>query len=165
ANPVTGIIFDPGGLLALTPTTTTLSISPNPSVFGQTVASTAAVSPLSSGRGPLTGTVQFSIDGTNVGPVFTLSGGIATFTFSNLLAGTHSITASYSGDNNFAGSTSSSLTQIVLTRAQATQNLVNTINGINLDQGKTTSLDAKLQAAISSFNPNNNTAAKNQLNA
>ena len=51
------------------------------------------------------------------------------------------------------------------TPAQATQNLIITINGMNLNTGETTSLDSKLQAVINSLNAHNNTAAKNQLNA
>jgi hypothetical protein len=43
----------------------------------------------------------------------TLSGGTATFTTSGLTGGTHSITAIYGGDANFANSTSPGLTQTV----------------------------------------------------
>src|SRR6202011_2988475 len=43
----------------------------------------------------------------------TLSGGSATYTTSALAAGSHSITAVYSGDNTFATVTSAALTQVV----------------------------------------------------
>ena len=39
---------------------------------------------------------------------------LATYTTSDLLAGTHTITAVYNGDTNFSDNTSSSLTQTVL---------------------------------------------------
>jgi hypothetical protein len=42
-----------------------------------------------------------------------VSGGTATFSVPNLSAGTHSITATYNGDANYGGSTSSVLIQVV----------------------------------------------------
>jgi hypothetical protein len=50
----------------------------------------------------------------------TLSGGTATFTTSGLTAGTHSITAIYGGNANFAGSTSPALMQTVNKAANST---------------------------------------------
>jgi hypothetical protein len=91
----------------LTATTTTVSSSLNPSVFGQSVTFTATVTP-NSGNGTPTGTVQFQIDGMSVGVPFSLSGtGTATYSTAALAVGTHSITASSSGDNNFAPSSGS----------------------------------------------------------
>src|SRR4029077_18347928 len=89
-------------------TATTLTSSLNPSTFGQAVTLTATVSPSS---GP-TGTVQFFDGATPLGTV-ALSGGTASLTTSTLAVGAHSITAVYSGDTNYAGSTSSALTQTV----------------------------------------------------
>jgi hypothetical protein len=90
-----------------TGTTTTVASSNNTSFFGQSVTFTATVSPVS-GSGTPTGTVQFQIDGVNAGspvPVSTSDGvTTATFTTRDLSAGTHTITAIYSGDNNFAPS-------------------------------------------------------------
>ena len=90
------------------PTTTTLSSSANPSTSGQSVTLTATVSPSTA-----TGTVQFAIDGTNVGSPVTLSGGQATFHSSSLSVGSHTITAAYSGDTNDATSASPALSQTV----------------------------------------------------
>ena len=70
---------------------------------------TAIVTP-GSGSGP-TGTVQFKIDGSNAGSPVTLSGGTAAYSTVALAAGNHSITAVYSGNANFAGSMSSTVTQ------------------------------------------------------
>ena len=95
--------------------TTTLSSLQNPSTFSQQVTFTATVSPSSA-----TGTIQFQIDGTNFGSPVALSGGTATLTTSSLSVGTHSVTASYGGDSNFAGSTSSALTQTVNKRVTVT---------------------------------------------
>jgi hypothetical protein len=43
----------------------------------------------------------------------TLSGGVGTFTTSTLAIGSHSVTAQYGGDSNFASSTSLAVTQVV----------------------------------------------------
>ncbi len=89
-------------------TATALTSSLDPSVFGQSVTFTATVNPSS---GP-TGTVQF-FDGTSSLGIVALSGGTASLTTATLAVGTHFITAIYSGDGNFGGSTSASLTQTV----------------------------------------------------
>jgi uncharacterized protein (TIGR03437 family) len=89
-------------------TTTTITSSANPSTVGQSVVFTVKVSPAAA-----TGTVTV-LDGTST--LITnlpLSGGVADLSVPNLSAGTHMITAIYSGDNNHAGSTSAPLTQIV----------------------------------------------------
>src|SRR5437660_12042488 len=90
---------------------TTLISSLNPSALGQAVTFTAMVKP-AAGSGTPTGTVTFNDGATVLGPG-TLSGGTATLTTSGLAGGVHSITAIYSGDANFAGSTSPALTQTV----------------------------------------------------
>ena len=51
------------------------------------------------------------------------------------------------------------------TTTQDTQNLINTVNGMNLSEGIANSLDAKLNAAIGYLNSGVNTAAKDSLNA
>src|SRR6266581_2175518 len=92
-------------------TTTIVTSSANPSVFGQSVTLTAAVTGSTTVSNP-SGTVTF-LDGTVTLGTGTLSGGTATFTISVLAVGSHSITASYGGDTNFTGSTSAVLTQTV----------------------------------------------------
>jgi hypothetical protein len=86
-------------------------LAPTPA-FGQAVTFTATVS----GTGGLTptGSVVF-FDGANPIGTGTLSNGVATFATATLAAGPHStITASYSGDGAFAGSTSSPVPETVL---------------------------------------------------
>ncbi len=92
-------------------TTTTVSSSANPSVFGQTVTFTATVSSTTSGTP--TGTVQFKDGSTNLGKGVPLVNGQAQLLISSLSVGSHSITAVYSGDTNFTTSTSAALTQVV----------------------------------------------------
>ena len=101
----TGVFTVTGGLTA---TTTTVS---NPSAinYGQTASFTATVNPSAA-----TGTVQFKVDGVNVGSPATLSGGTASISgVSGLTAGNRSVTAVYSGDASYATSTSSAVTQTV----------------------------------------------------
>jgi hypothetical protein len=83
-----------------------VSSSASASVFGQAVIFTASISvPVA---GTPTGTVQFQIDGGNVGSPVTVStsggGTIAIFSIATLAVGNHTIIASYSGDGTFASS-------------------------------------------------------------
>ena len=72
---------------------------PNPSVSGQPITLSAVVT--SDGSGVPTGTVQFRVDGTNFGLPEALSGGLANSQTSALPAGSHTITAIYSGNNSY----------------------------------------------------------------
>ncbi|HWC16420.1 MAG TPA: Ig-like domain-containing protein, partial [Terriglobales bacterium] len=84
------------------PTTTTVTSSLNPSVAGQAVTFTAAITSVESGVP--TGIVQF-LDGTSVlGTAELDSTSQATFAISTLSIGTHAIQAAYGGDTNFAAS-------------------------------------------------------------
>jgi hypothetical protein len=96
--------------------TTAVTSSGTPSVYGQSVTFTATVTP-TSGSGE-TGTVEFIVDGSNATNA-TLSGNTASYTLTTLGAGTHSISAVYSGDTNFASSSSSNFSQTV-SKAQLT---------------------------------------------
>jgi hypothetical protein len=79
----------------------------NPSTLGQAVIFTSVVT-TSALSGAPTGTVTFTIDGVVETPVLLqVSNGTdqATFSLSTLSAGTHSISAAYSGDTTFSAST------------------------------------------------------------
>jgi len=88
-------------------TTTGLSSSLNPSVYGSNVTFTATVTP-----GTASGTITFEDGSTQIG-TGTLSGGVVTLTISWLSVSTHSITAVYGGDGNDNGSTSNAVSQVV----------------------------------------------------
>lgn len=92
-------------------TRTGLVVSPNPSSSGDPVTFTATVvpDPSSPGSGSPTGFVQFFDGATAVSGNIMVdpTTGVASFVTSSLLAGSHQITAVYSGDSNFFTSTSS----------------------------------------------------------
>jgi hypothetical protein len=91
-------------------TTTTLTSSPNPSVYGQSVTFTATVT--ASAGGAPTGPVVFMEGATLLG-VVGLTNGTATFGTSALSFGVHTITANYIGDANYNGSASAGITHVV----------------------------------------------------
>ncbi len=92
-------------------TSTAVASSANPSVFGQTITLTATVNSNPPGSGAPTGTVTFN-DGSTVLGTETIANGQASFTTSSFSVGSHSITASYSGDSTFQAS-AGMLTQTV----------------------------------------------------
>jgi hypothetical protein len=94
-------------------TATTLTSSPNPSIYGQAVTFTAVVSS-SAGAPPDGETVTF-MEGATVLGTGHLSGGSASFTTSTLVAGNNAITAVYGGDSDFGGSASKAVKQVVQT--------------------------------------------------
>jgi len=88
------------------PTTTTVTSSANPSAYGQSITLTATVAPTAA-----TGSVTFLDSGAMIGNG-TVSNGVATMTTANLTAGSHNISAVYSGDSTYMPSTGT-LTQVV----------------------------------------------------
>ena len=97
-------------------TTTALTSSLNPSVFGQGVTLTAQVT----GSGSLipTGSVTFTNDTTTLGTIALSSSGSAVLTTAALTAGTHKLSAFYSGDGAF-DSSQGLLTQTVQSHASS----------------------------------------------
>ena len=97
-----------------TTTSTSLTSSLNPSLYGQSVQITATVAPMSGSAMP-TGTVQFSVDGIPAGSPVALSGGSAEYITNSLSLGTHSITAAFTPaiGTGFTGSNATALSQVV----------------------------------------------------
>ena len=91
------------------PTTTTLAMSPaSPVNAGTNVTLTATVKPSSTSTKTPTGTVTFTDAKLGKLGTGTLnSSGVATLASSTLAGASYSITATYGGDTNFSGSTSS----------------------------------------------------------
>jgi hypothetical protein len=101
--------------VVLIPTSTSLISNPNPSVHGRPVTFTATVSPTDGN-----GTVAFNYAGSPITGCASktlakvLTSYIATCTTSTLPEGTDPVTAVYSGDSTYAGSTSNTVNQVVL---------------------------------------------------
>jgi hypothetical protein len=99
-------------------TSTTLASSPNPSAGGQLVTMTATITP-STLVTPISGTVTFRRGSTVLGTA-PVSGGQAAFTTTTLPAGASNLTAIYSGDATYVGSTSAAISHTVLTGTTTT---------------------------------------------
>jgi predicted esterase len=111
---------------SLTPTTTALSSSLNPSVYEQPVTFTAVVTPA-----PPDGETVTFLQGKTVLGTGTLSSGSTTFTISTLTTGgTDNIKAEYPGDASLASSTSNVVEQVVDPAATTTA-LVSSLNPSN----------------------------------
>jgi hypothetical protein len=83
---------------------TTVAASTNPSVLNQPVTFTATVN---GGGSTPTGTVQFQIDGRNLGQPVSLMGGTASVSTSTLSVGPHTVAAIYNGDQTYLSSSDS----------------------------------------------------------
>ncbi len=98
--------FGTGTLTVANASQVSLAIAPNPSVFGQGIVFTATVSAVGMGSGIPTGTVTFLDGATSLGAASLNASGIAILLRAGLAVGTHSISASYSGDAKNLGSVS-----------------------------------------------------------
>ena len=108
------IAIVPGTLTIVTASTTTnLAMSATSTHYGDSVTLTATITP-----DHATGAVTFS-EGSIVLGSGTVTNGVATFTTTALPAGTHTITATYSGDLDFGGSTSGAVTVTVAVATSA----------------------------------------------
>ena len=121
--------------VVLVATTTSLTSSPNPSTYGQTVAFTATVTS-SLGVPPPDGEIISFMKGTTVLGTGTLSGGSANFMTSTLPVGTNAIKAVYGGDSSLPGSTSNVVKQVV-SKATTTTVLASSLNPSNVGQSVT----------------------------
>jgi uncharacterized repeat protein (TIGR03803 family) len=133
-----GMVFEIQGAgfttATATKTATTLSSSPNPSTYGQTVTFIAAVTS-KLGAPPDGETVTFMRCTTVLGTGI-LSAGSASFTTSALPMADNSIKVVYSGDSNFAGSASKWSKQVV-SKATTTTTLVSSQNPSSSGQSVT----------------------------
>jgi hypothetical protein len=100
--------------VTLAPDSTTLISSVNPAAVGQSVSFTATIVSSTSGvTAAPTGSVTFFDSGNSLGTI-SVASGVAVFATTSLAAGNHSITAQYSGDSNFATSSSTALSEAVV---------------------------------------------------
>jgi sugar lactone lactonase YvrE len=165
AGPVTGsVVFAGAGVVPQSillsgtatpaPTTVQLSTSVNPALAGQPITYMAVVTPI--GLGTPTGTVAFDLAGASFNTQ-TLAPGSSTAlaTTPALPTGTDTITAVYSGDSNFTGSTSSTLPQVVedfgITLTPQPNNPAGSTNQ-TVVPGKTVTFDFALTPLLGPFN-------------
>jgi VCBS repeat-containing protein len=106
-------------------------LSTNP---GENVTFTATVTVTPPGAGIPGGQVRFFDGATQLGTINLDGSGVATLSTTSLASGSHSITAAYLGSTNFAGSTSSGITQVVA--------LVAVDDGYSVNQDGILSVDA-----------------------
>jgi uncharacterized repeat protein (TIGR03803 family) len=136
-----------------TSTSTSLTSSLNPSTAGESVMLTANVTPF--GPSMPAGTVAFTSNGgtiTGCSPVALVTGD-AVCTTTSLGVGTDTIVATYSGDSNYAGSTSAPLLQVVNPAVLPQLQLSTSDNnvGITAGQAGSVTLMVSASAAVSSL--------------
>jgi hypothetical protein len=122
---VSVLLNQPNGIvLEGAPSDGALTVSPEPSVYGQTISLSIAMSaPPGSGTGTPTGSVTFNVDGSFVATVSLAKGKGATNYSTPLLTGTHTIVATYNGDATYRPE-SFSVLHTVLPPVYATQTVV-----------------------------------------
>jgi YVTN family beta-propeller protein len=102
----TGVLVESIVPAPLITTATAISASANPQTVGSTITFAATVGSSTTSSTSPSGTVSFFDGATKLGTATLASNLTATFATSLLLLGSHSITATYSGNINFAASTS-----------------------------------------------------------
>ena len=113
-------------------TTSNVTSSVDPSVYGQAVTFSVTVSAVAPGAGISTGTVTFSDQNGALGSGSLNGSGLATFTTSALSTSMHTVTASYGGDSNFSGSNdSASATPLLQTVGQASTTTSNVTSSVD----------------------------------
>jgi len=97
--------------ISKTATTTTVTPATTTPTAGSSLQVSATITASTTGSTGPTGTVNFTLDGVSQGtaPVTSGTSPTATLTIPVIAAGTHSLVATYSGDGNYAGSTSPSV--------------------------------------------------------
>jgi hypothetical protein len=128
-------------------TSTSLTSTPNPSNTGQPVTLTATITTPSASPAP-TGKVTF-LDGITVLGISPVSGGTATLTTTFLKAGSHSLTAVYSGDQTYQGSTSPVVVQVVNATTTPTDTLELTVSTTTAVYGQNLVLLAQVAGNVS----------------
>jgi autotransporter-associated beta strand protein len=141
------ITYVPGTLtVSKASTAAALSVAIGTPVFGQSTTFTAQVAPISPGAGHPTGTVTFLVDAV---PIATMpvnpTTGQASFSTSTLGVGSHTITATYSGDASFTSSQSGATQENVA--AAATQSTL-TIQAVRNKRGKIIKVELVSQVLV-----------------
>jgi Bacterial Ig-like domain (group 3) len=114
-------------------TSTQLTANPPTPLFGHPVTLTATITPANPMAGPPSGTVTFS-DGPTPLATVPLTGGQASVTTTKFQPGDHSITASYSGDQNLLPSATNEPTMVTVGFSQPC--ITTRRNGLTVPDGQ-----------------------------
>ncbi|MEI9977744.1 MAG: Ig-like domain repeat protein [Edaphobacter sp.] len=152
-KPATGLgVVDLATLLKVYPravgttsTTTTLAASSTSVAFGQPVTLTSTVTPSTTNNATPTGTIIFTSNLGTLGSAV-LNGGTAAVTPGNLSVGTYTVVANYSGDANYAASSSASTT-INVGKFPATISVTSNITSSGVLAGANVILSATVSGA------------------
>lgn len=136
-------------------TSTTLSSSVNPTTYGQFTLLSAQVNAAS---GVPTGTITFKDGASIIGTVPLDGSGLATMNIGLLSAASHSLTAAYSGDSNYATSVSNTINQVV--NAVNTTTALTPIGPINSPAGVNITFTATVSSAFFGTIPTGNVQFK-----
>ncbi len=131
--------------------------SASPSVSGQPATFTATVAPVPPGAGTPSGNVQFSDNGSPLAAV-PLTAGVSQFTAGSLSVGSHNITASYIGDANFLGSTTSLVISVIPPTVQITGKVLTAAGGTPIPGVTVVALNAQgnpIPLVTGDINPTN----------
>ena len=143
------IAFANGTLTVVRASTATAVVaSPNPDGLNQAVTFTAVISVVAPGAGAPTGIVQF-FDGTTLLGSAAMVGGSASLTTNGLTAGTHSISATYTGDASFAPSSGSGSLTVKTAAQSSTTAVTASANPSNLGQNVTLTATVTAPAGLS----------------
>ena len=114
----------------------TLTLLPTTPTDTDTVTATATI------NAAATGTMQFTIDGTNSGSAVNIAGGTAVAALGKLTAGPHTIGAMYSGDGAFGSSSTSVQINVTSSSSAFTMSATNA----NVTSGQSATSTATVQS-------------------
>jgi sugar lactone lactonase YvrE len=151
ASPISGAFTGTG--INLPKTTLALSISPSGSVtYGTSIVATANVTTPTGSTVAATGTITFLVNGTAYATV-NLSSGSASATIAGLPAGSDTVNATYSGDDNYAGSTGTAVT-VNVALAPTTTTFISSISSATpVPPGTSVTLSATITSAVTTASP------------
>ncbi|MGB8521378.1 MAG: glycoside hydrolase family 44 protein [Candidatus Acidiferrales bacterium] len=156
AYSATVFVFTPASSSA-TATKASVAASAAQVTLGQAVTFTASIAP-ASGSGVPTGSVTFNDGATQIGTGTLNSSGAATFSTSSLGVGSHSVTAVYSGDANFSGSTSAAVAVTVVAPAKVATGTSLSASATQLTSGQSVTFTAGVAPQSGSGTPTGSVA-------
>jgi hypothetical protein len=147
ARSVLVIVVAGGSSTATVPTTTVIAAAPNPAYGFQTVTIQAKVT--ATAGGTPTGSVTFYDGSTSIGTGTLQPNNVTTISPSLASAGTHQLTATYSGDSSFRTSTSAAYPETV--QLNPTTTVITSMNPNPVQSFSTTTLTANVSSTTGSI--------------